>query len=219
MKNAFLAFTSEQSKLLKTALLGKDRAKISGFIASAQDDVAKWQDYWPETSAEELKEHRRRLENLSKHLDSIRYELQLLPKETRGRLALHMVDVCATAPEMRIDRQMIDVMARTECFLIGMADAVAKAQSDNNLGYNNARKFELVKRLAVSYFGCFGERPTQASGSAFLKALDVICHALGLKIGKDIVGDALGAAIDECNRELALFDLPPLKQRPRKRNS
>lgn len=191
-------FTAEQVAAISPALRRRkfpDHA-IAEFVAVAASEIEDWRQRWPPVDAERLAEGRRRLKNLADHLDALRFELNTV--DTAWKIPLwsrlsERTDLLARPASESTQAAWKRTGQQVELMIEEMRRAVAAQRDAINTrnGRDNARRVDLVERLAWTFHGCFNKMPTTTPDGPFMEAVEAIGDALGERIGKDAVASGI----------------------------
>lgn len=188
--NAF-AFTPAQADDIRSPLQKTfGQAAVGRFIKEAEATVDAWQFDWPLVDPDKSKAQLDRLKKLHKTLQALRYDLNTLDQDW---LVPVLVDI-EWLPDLDVGKRS-ERLALFICDLekhFGAAVDLYSLEWGVN-GRGNARKADLVERLAWAYFHEFHTKPTTTPASPFMAAAQAIGEAVGETIGKDTVANAVRA--------------------------
>lgn len=199
------AFTPAQADAIRAPLGARfPPAAIKDFLEVVAVEVADWLLRWPPLDAVQLREGKRRLDNLRRHLDGLHFTLNTLDGAWKIPLWLRLQDRASPEAQAALlarpeQEGMQAGWHRTgrmmELLIEDLRRSVAEqlVDIDDHNGRNNARKVDLVERLAWSFAGVFGKDPTTTLDGAFMGIVAAVGDAVDLRVGKDAVATGIAA--------------------------
>lgn len=203
---AAVTFTPAQADAIRAPLL-KSRlppSAIEHFLEVAAIEAGDWRERWPPLEADQLRDGKRRLDDLRRHLDGLHYQLNTLDTAWKIPLWLRVQDRADSEVQAELlarpaQEGMQAGWHRTgrmvERLINDLRAAVAEQLDaiEAHNGRNNARKADLAERLAWTFHGAFGKAPATTPDGAFMGAGAAVAEALNETIGKDALAAGIKA--------------------------
>lgn len=182
------AFTEAQAAAIRAPLSRFAAGAVADFIGWAEYTVPAWQEAWPRVDLSQGKADLERLKKLGKAVNELHEQLnEIDPAWLRP-----VLDNMQWPP----DDDFVQKRWRLQRLIGSLHNGIQVEIHDYSMDYGfngrgNARKVDLVERLAWDYHHALNEAPTTSPGSPFMDAARAIGEALGEVIGKGIVADAV----------------------------